>query len=645
MFNLILISILGYCFVTTKYFSWKVESTPFFTVSSIIALLYMAGLLNFLRPAALAIFYIGCGFFAWSVILTCSNPKRYLKLFLTPGILCFIISVFLLWFKVKNGFFNSWDEFNYWGIATKDIFINSSFIKHSEGVVLKSYPHASVLFHYFVDTAMGRFSEGIAYFAQNILLFAPLVVFFQKINYKKASTIVITLCFCYFSLFTFGHWSSNPISGGAGVFLSLFADTVLAVFFGMSISSYFLAEEKKNVLLQLLPVVICMPLIKDAGGLLTGILILIIITDQLLGRYYFKSKNDCMKERKGITIRIVLLIVFFITSCVATQTKILEGNLFSRLQKKGSSQSAQGFYDQKQRKQITLTAFKKAVKFEQVGAAKINISYGKSQEETILKQKSFASYPTPMFFWLFIFAMISVASFGVEKSVRKRQIVLFNGWLIVGLIIYLFAMFIKNLYASVAYEGLYLASFSRYVGMYFLSWCLVIYAFSLDAYSKIKSSVVLRYLFLLTLPMIVVLTTPEISFMFLFKPTSKIIPNFYRKKALKVVAELKKRTKEKDRVYILWGDSSSFNAFKHSIVRYELLPRYVNNKCWCLAKYNYMYGCKQSANEFAKSLQNYDYLVLIQPKEFFWEKYGKLFMNVEKTKPPKVNGNVIIKIR
>ncbi|MCP4473247.1 MAG: hypothetical protein GY821_01470 [Gammaproteobacteria bacterium] len=45
------LSLLGYCTILARYSRFKIETTPFFVVSAIISLLYIAAMLNVLQVA------------------------------------------------------------------------------------------------------------------------------------------------------------------------------------------------------------------------------------------------------------------------------------------------------------------------------------------------------------------------------------------------------------------------------------------------------------------------------------------------------------------------------------------------------------------------------------------------------------------
>ena len=435
MFVLIILSLLGYSFAITHHWRWKVEVTPLFVVSMITLVLYAAGYTPFLKPISLGLYYLGLVLFVWSLFIF--ERRQIFSKYLTLGMVIFIVLMILLWFKVRYATLSEWDEFACWGVLAKALFVKNNLIQAQwiTGSTLSKHTLGTATFYYFFYQVLG-FSEGVGYFAHDILLISPLLVLFQRLRWRDGAIGLVTTVFCYFALFAFGHWSVNHITGGQGAFLDLNPDLVVGVFAGMLFAHYYLSDGDDLTLIQLLPVVFCTALFKSFGMLLTGIFIVVIVVDriwQVRGLFAWK------RERKFLLIVLAYVALAFIVSPVSFYQNVLfhrsaqtnvPAFMVDRMPARGMEKSMKQWHLPMMMvsNHAIEVKFIKAIVRQRVGRSAIS---------------GFIKEPIPVTIsdWLVFLLLLSFIVYVFQKNrVDQRRIILMNSGLFLGLLVYLWGL-------------------------------------------------------------------------------------------------------------------------------------------------------------------------------------------------------------
>ena len=169
-----------------------------------------------------------------------------------------------------------YDNFSHWGIIVKTMFSFDRFPTFENPYILfKGYQPGSACFLYFFGFLCGR-TEGSMIVGQNYLILAYLSLFFHFLGKEnKLLKTLLIICFYIFVIIT------SEIA-----FHNLLVDSLLAFMF---VGTYLIwREEKKNpkkAIQYMLPIMIYLFLVKNAGLLLDGILCLLILYD-----YYQKKE-------------------------------------------------------------------------------------------------------------------------------------------------------------------------------------------------------------------------------------------------------------------------------------------------------------------------------------------------------------------
>lgn len=187
--------LLGYVLFLEEKTGLKIEFIPVILFSSIIFLMFIAGLLNCMLHAVLAITLGGLVLLVFMVIsiLRKGELRSVLRRLATPGTLFFALVCCYFIFLMRDISFTQYDEFSHWGLVARDIFVNNRLPNFTSNLILfQAYPPGSALWIYFVTRVTG-FSESMAYIAQSILIVGCVLSLFAFVNPKKnAGGILLT---------------------------------------------------------------------------------------------------------------------------------------------------------------------------------------------------------------------------------------------------------------------------------------------------------------------------------------------------------------------------------------------------------------------------------------------------------------------
>ena len=172
------LSLLGFCFTLTRFARCRIETAPFFVISTVVTILYLLGYANHLRLGTDIIVAIGFLLLLLSPWLLPKDRRALFRDYLPPGFVIPVAFIVLFSFLASHSYVGGVDEFAHWAKAAKWVFLNHGFIQSSNAISQKSYPLGSAIFYYIFFRFQG-YSESSAFVAQAILTLAPLVVLFQ----------------------------------------------------------------------------------------------------------------------------------------------------------------------------------------------------------------------------------------------------------------------------------------------------------------------------------------------------------------------------------------------------------------------------------------------------------------------------------
>lgn len=291
----------------------RTELIPVLLTSSIVSVLYIAGILNILLPMTYAIVAVGA-VLCVKYAVTFSKRKQWgdiAKAFITlPNILMGLL-LLLFGMLMRNAKFLSYDNFSHWALIAKQMNADNRLPNFTNSIIeFSSYPPGSALFIYFVTQFLG-FTEGRAMFAQCILVFSCLwsiFAFIPKTNHwlgvrmlalkTLLPTVVALLCML---LITFGIVS----------IYDLLVDTLLTAIgiSGFAVIYYYRHEIKKAAWFSI-PISTTVGIIKSAG-------LLFFILNMIMLLYLFlrdqkKRASEQKSWRPVLYALLIPLIAFYL---------------------------------------------------------------------------------------------------------------------------------------------------------------------------------------------------------------------------------------------------------------------------------------------------------------------------------------------
>lgn len=576
---LVCFALLGYCFTLTRFSKWPIEFAPFFVISSCIVLLYGLAYVGYLKSGAESILITGGLLFILSPCFLLTDKQSLSTKYFTPG---FVISLLFLTLFLSLAYhvhFAGFDEFTQWGPHDKLIDINNGFIQATDAAIHKSYPPAGALFHYLFFRLTG-FNEGVAYVAQSLLIMAPLAILVAGFEWSSWKKVFIFYSFLLFVLLVL-KVQIGPID-------SLYMDSAVGIYFGMSMVAYLKSNKTVSAILYLIPAMIAMTLFKQKLFPLVIMITLIIAIDQLV--------NRDTRNRFSTIVAIMLLPV---ASYLATLSWHHHLNAMHTKIEWALPLTMTKLHD---------------IFFAPVG----------SIPHTIIINYCLALTSTGLFL-LFIF-IINAITARIKK--QNMSFFLIHIVLFLGLIGYISGLLLMYLFSFGAYEAIKHASMQRYLDIYYLAWTLVTLYFLFDAlhFFKRKYSPVIEYL------LVFLFMAGFAGLLFIHAMRQR---NYYhqlysvwtlRQPTIKIGNAVKKFTDSHAKILTVWQSS---DGFLRAMMIYELTPRppalhacsaygspYTKNDVWT---------CDISVKKFAAQLSQFDYLLLAYTDQHFWSQYGALF--------------------
>lgn len=254
---LTLIALLGLVGAIRYWWKVPVELLPLVVVTSVVVALYIFAFLGALQAGAYLLFIGGI---VSLPILWCRDRggvRRVLADLCAPSIFVFFAGAVAYRFFFDGIQFYAWDTFAHWGYATQELLYFDTLDRSTSNNLESDYPPGINLFHYFI-LFLSQNTEDRIYFANFLLLAAPLVTLMKSIRSRQFGMTVLLVALGYFFASTFGL-SFRDIS----------PDHTLGLLFGGSVLFFLRIGGQSPPPLTLvffgLPALAILPLIKESG--------------------------------------------------------------------------------------------------------------------------------------------------------------------------------------------------------------------------------------------------------------------------------------------------------------------------------------------------------------------------------------------
>ncbi len=625
---LIILCILGYVATLHLLVRRHLELNLFATISAMVVVLYAFAFLGWQKPAAHTLFYLGLGLIPICGYLYYARYRELAKDLVSPGIVTFVVVAVLYWINFKDIYIHYWDEFSHWSIITKEMLMNHQLPTSESYSSIKSYSRGTNLFQYFVALHTEPL-EGRFYFAQFLLVLAPLIIFFQNLSWKRAYWGVVGVISGLFLVHVFG----------LGVD-SLYVDHIVGLYFGMAILAYFTTPLRWKELGLFIPILAVLPFIKTVGMFLSLAVVCLIGADWLLSHLLFKVGKQhnspflqlrrLRRHQKTWFAGIVILLV--VAGPFASWNVKYRNELLNISETFGlgsmSWESIENLWTgnledfQKQ----TVTNFYHGLFTRPVSSISGNFEPWKSVRESL----DFPLFAGSMVGWTVCLFAIFVVTFFSQKELKGRlRIGLVFSALLVGLIGFMFMLLLSFVYLFGPYEGPRLASFERYANTFFLAFWLVgvglllhaqlpqgIWQIGKRAYYVLGGWVTLVLV-------ILVGCTPRVGL--LAQDTDRQDLRALMHVQMEHLKVVKSVLDQDEKLYVVFQNTSGMPVH---VIRYEMIPRRISGNCNSLGKPYYqgdIWTCDWPVEKWADALTDYEYVYLARIDQPFWSRYSSLF--------------------
>ena len=596
-----LVAILIYISIATcitQRFKFKQESSVTIVFLSSALLLYIAGLFNLMKFAVYLIYLFAIISFVYIIYCIIKKKIKIREIF-TPGIIMYIFVIMIMAFIVKDTYYYEWDEFSHWGANLKamveyDVFWSN---KIYDGVHVVYTPIAGII-EYFFCKINGGFAEDVSYMAINTFIITLLlpIIKGQKHNLKSYIKLI---------LFWFMFYCSIKLCNFQ--LTSIYIDMLLGILFALGmVLAYRLdgKEDKINLILTL----IMMPLLKDTGLLLLGIILMQLFFNKVILKIIEERKitKQHFKIFGIIVLMLIIPLVFYGTWKIycGVNGKVLDDrhdkNAISEIDIK---EYIKGILlidtDNSKYKEISNSFYDALNTTPVVGGL----------ESTVTAVKLVA-----------VLDITGIIIYLVNKDKQdKKKIATILLALNIGFGLYCLLLLATFMFAFTETEGRALASYSRYMSTYFIAWIIITVGLALN--SKIKN----------------VILSLTIAIMLCLYPTSVIsIVDITSRKNLSGIDDeirteaniIKENIELNDKVYIIYqniGGGYEYHKLRYSIspivtnllYEWSLGPKYYESDIWSL---------DLTKEEFEKKLidEEFDYLFIAKIDKQFVDIYGSL---------------------
>ena len=602
----------------TQKFKFKQESSVTIVFLSSALLLYIAGLFNLMKYAVYAIYILSILSLVYIIYCIIKKKIKIREIF-TPGIIIYIFVVMIMAFMVKDTYYYVWDEFSHWGSNLKamvqyDLFWSN---KIYDGVHVVYTPIAGIV-EYFFCKINGGFAEDVSYMAINTFIITLLlpIIKCQKHNVKNYIKLILfwLLIYCSVKLLNF------QIS-------SIYIDLLLGILFTLGIILAFRVDGKEDKI-NLILTLIMMPLLKDSGLLLLGIILMELFFSKIVLKIIEERKitKQHLKVFGIIVLMLIIPLVFYGTWKIycGVNGKVLDDR-----------------HDKNAISEINIVEYIKGIlllntdnpKYKDISNSfydalnGLEVAGGTDSRATAVK----------LVVLLDILGIILYLMNKNEEDKKKIATVIIS--LNIGFVLYCLLLLATFMFAFTETEGRALASYSRYMSTYFIAW--VIITLGLASNSKIKNTI---------LPIIIaiLLCLYPINIANLMDTTSRKNLSGIDDEIRTEANIIQENVNLSDKVYIIYqniGGGYEYHKLRYSIspiitnLMYEwsLGPKYYDTDIWNL---------DLTKEEFEKKLidENFDYVFIAKIDKQFVDIYGSLINFDFTTKSYEELNNKLLKI-
>lgn len=629
---ILIFSSASFYFATSK--NKRFEEILPITTMSIIALLYVLGLIEKLKWA-IVIIYILTGLFYFFGILSMIKKKNYretLENMITPAYSMFLMLFFIICYFNHDKLYGMWDDFSHWGTAVKTMYhLNALSTDVRSNLVFASYPPATTLFEYFFMKVYGSYSEGVAMIGYNMLAINILLGFAKKLNWESLKEIYVWLIVIV----------GLPVSLFDWHYSSLVVDSVLGIVFGCAIALIFLKEKWDKInSIQIILLMSTLCLIKDSGLHLAIVTALYMIVDFIISNKGFIRKKKYKNKDKTKWIGVIVLAILMIVVTKFTwRHKVEMSGVNIQFQEEISIKE-------------TIKALTGKSQYEYRNKVAKNYIFT-VLDIKIKKDNMFFVYYTPIFVCVVFLIYVTYIRIDKNKNNKKRYLSMYIT-IFFGMITYIFGLLLLYLFRFSENEALQFASYYRYVGTYFYGIFTIVLLICLrreglfeknrkkNLFGKIITVLILSLLtFFGVKNLETIFFNGNLEGMKQSKFKNELREDLDSRLEIKEKANLIKQKIEeygKGKTYVICQEIKTeavkpYNSYIYWILRQELWPNFINGNSYVnfnktkIGRAYHTY--KKEPLDFIEELKDYKYIYVYHIDKDFFSDYGEIFKNIK----------------
>jgi hypothetical protein len=245
-----LIAVIGFALFWQRSQNTTSAAAILHAVSAMLVLLFLSSLVGLLLPCALILLILGS---ALALLEGRHCAKR--KSFPVPIGIFAVLGV-IFWLLQSNSLYYFYDEYSHWGVFVKEMISRNALWGADTNSMHPRYLPGTPLWQYFF-AMYSRVPEGAAYLAQFTLLLTPLLVLWERLDWRQIHWHIGILVLFVVAVSNFGHGIT-----------SLYVDHLLGAWFA-GVLLNFVLEFKNRSMWQLtsylLPLAVII-LIKTTGA-------------------------------------------------------------------------------------------------------------------------------------------------------------------------------------------------------------------------------------------------------------------------------------------------------------------------------------------------------------------------------------------
>ena len=552
--GLALLPIFGYAALFYIYTKRSVSVSIFFSISSIIVVLFLFGMLDVLKLATYILFYGGIIILFYMGFVF--KNRLYVAVKSVPFVVYTISSlVYLYLMKDSQLFF--WDEYSHWGVFIKEMYFFDKFYDASSGAANLMYPPGISIWDYFLVKPTG-YSEGGLYFAYFLILFSSTLMMYEKVNYKEVHWIGLIFILQIVVFATYGHW-----------FSSIYVDHVVGAFFLGIVLVYFVDKfNQKELLLFIFPL-ISLVLLKEIGLYFGAVFVGLV---SILKFLESKSTDDIKvarivgKQKYTILVLVVLLVSMVLVLKSWEMRQQLSGltkpahSMSSVVEKIVKNKKA---FSNKELTQRYNNAFVDVVLNQQLHKEKISLNYNEFSYSIMPKFKKILKLSTIGSFIFLIFLILMRLRLK-DSNQNSYKIVIVGGYLLFAGLFYLAILYL-SMPLSLGANAINMVSYVRYINMYMMPLIFMGFVFFLPLYYRQKKDTSKQFLYISTiLALFIFITEPYL------KPMYSQLKSNIRGDIDKVSKDILSIVPKNSKLFVIFPIKN--NGSLNNIIKYTLIP-------------------------------------------------------------------------